>query len=142
MYEKLIEKYSQQKLNTDRKEKLIILLYEEMDRLLEEILGNLHYSTYDLVNKNFQKINDIILELYKSLDLKQGGDIAKQLSDIYLYLIKRIQNANYKKDKDIILEIKKIINDLLVGWRGVYKQNVSLNKEQKNNDNQSFNIEI
>ena len=135
MYNKSVHLYKEKRYQTDDKKQILILLYEKMILLLEESIEEmLNYKSYEKINKNLKKVNEIFEELRNSIDLKQG-EISNQLYQIYTFLIEQTTKANMEKKSEPLKEVKKIVNDLLAAWR---KVNVPSFSDLNTKKNESF----
>jgi len=54
--------------------------------------------------------------LKASLDLKVGGELAKNLSDLYAYMTLRLLHANLKNDPEALTEVAKLLEQLGSAW--------------------------
>ena len=113
--------YKNNEITTASQGKLIVMLYDGAIRFLQKAVDNMHPRTYDIVNTNTIKAQDIITELLLSLDMDKGGEIASNLSSIYVYLKRRLLEANVQKSSDILEEIIKILKELREAWAEVAK---------------------
>ena len=75
------------------------------------------------------KLQDIVIELNNSLDFEVGGDIAKELSSLYDYVLFASTQANIKITKEPLEGCLNVLNTLYAGWSEAVK---SLKKESKN----------
>ena len=62
---------------------------------------------------------DIITELLLSLNTQDGGEIAMNLYNIYLYFKKRLLEANVQKDEGIIREVIVHLKELRDAWEKI-----------------------
>ncbi len=119
---KLYDAYKDTEVQTADQGKLIIMLYDGAIRFLNIAVENMDFRTYDIVNNNIIKTQDILTELMLSLNMDQGGEIAKNLFNIYAYLKKRLLEANIKKDAEILKEIIKHLTNLKSAWEEAIKK--------------------
>ena len=68
------------------------------------------------------KAHDIINELSNSLDFSVGGEIAKNLEQLYMFMIEQIVQGNMKNDPTKFDQARKLLEDLLEGWKGAVAQ--------------------
>lgn len=94
------DSYKKTEINTANQGKLIVMLYDGAIKFLNIALENMSIETYDIVNNNIVKAQDIITELLLSLNMKEGGEIAGNLFNLYMYFKKKLLEANVQKDKD------------------------------------------
>lgn len=136
--------YSQYKttqINTANQGKLIVMLYEGAIKFLNIALENIEdIKTYDVVNTNIIKAQDIITELMLSLNMQEGGDIAKNLFDLYMYFKRRLLEANIQKNPDIIKEVIKLLTELRDAWDKISGQEAKTDGRNLNAKG-SFSIE-
>lgn len=110
------DQYKQTQINTANQGKLIVMLYDGAIKFLNIALENMDPKSYDVVNTNILKTQDIITELMLSLNMKEGGDISNNLMSLYVYFKKRLIEANINKDSKIITEILDLMNELRNAW--------------------------
>ena len=116
------DQYKSNEVATVSQGKLIVMLYEGAIRFLNVAAGNMNPRKYDLVNTNIIRAQDIITELMLSLNLETGGKMASDLLSIYVYLKKRLLEANMKKDAAILDEVVKHMSLLKESWDEVAKK--------------------
>ena len=73
-------------------------------------------------------MQDIVIELNNSLDFEVGGDIAKELSALYDYILHSSTQANIKISKEPLESCLKVLNTLYDGWAEAIK---SLKKDNQ-----------
>ena len=81
-------------VNTADQKQLIIMLYDGAIKFLETAKNNMSFQTYDIVNTNILKAQDILTELMLSLDIENGGEIADNLFNIYSFMKKQLLGIN------------------------------------------------
>lgn len=111
--------YKQTQISTATQGRLIVMLYEGAIKFLTIAKENMTPKKYEVVNMNIQKAQDIISELMTSLNMDQGGEIAKNLLSLYIYFKKRLLEANMKKDADILDEVLKLMTQLCDSWEKI-----------------------
>ncbi|MBU1052803.1 MAG: flagellar export chaperone FliS [Proteobacteria bacterium] len=96
--------------------KLILMCYEgAIDQLKITKIKYLE-NKFEAKCKALQKAMDFIDELLCSLDLEKGGAIARNLSDLYKYMNRKILLADINKDLNGIDEVIGILSELLSAW--------------------------
>lgn len=89
--------YKQTAVNTAPPEKLLIMLFNggiKFIHLAEQAIAAKDYATAD---KWLLRIQDILMELMLTLDMKQG-DISKNLRRLYEFYHREVVQANFHKD--------------------------------------------
>ncbi|MBT1443053.1 flagellar export chaperone FliS [Shewanella sp. JM162201] len=61
----------------------------------------------------------IITALSNSLNMDSGGEIAKNLSDLYDFVLRRISVANLNNDPQAIDDAMAILRDIKEGWDAI-----------------------
>ena len=64
----------------------------------------------------------IIGGLQDSLNLKDGGNIAANLDELYSYMQRRLLEANIKNDPAILQEAHNLLSEIRSGWQGISEQ--------------------
>ncbi|MFN3604929.1 MAG: flagellar export chaperone FliS [Leptonema sp. (in: bacteria)] len=114
--------YKDTEIQTADQGKLILMLYDGAIRFLNIAIDNMDFRKYDIVNHNIIRAQDIITELMLSLNMDEGGEIAKNLFNIYAYIKKRLLEGNVKKDAEILKEIIKHLKNLRSAWEEAIKR--------------------
>lgn len=99
----------------------IILLYRRSITLLDEALENLDNNEDILFTENIKKAYTIIEYLLSILDMENGGEIAKNLAQLYDYSLFTLTKSNIGKDRTGIEDVKGILSGLLDAWESIRK---------------------
>ena len=86
--------YKQTQITTANQGKLIVMLYDGAIKFLNIALDNMSPKSYDVVNNNIIKAQDIITELLLSLNMDEGGEISQNLFNLYMYFKRQLLEAN------------------------------------------------
>jgi flagellar secretion chaperone FliS len=105
---------------------LIVMCYKGAVRYLNDARQKLAAGDNEGFSDQIEKAHRVIFHLYTTLDMQQGGEVAKGLADIYAYLINQIYLLNATKNLDIIDGVSKIMNTLREGWEGLDLKAVTL----------------
>ncbi|MCR9141177.1 MAG: flagellar export chaperone FliS [bacterium] len=111
--------YKDTEITTANQGKLIIMLYDGALRFLKIANENMSPRTYDVVNTNIIKAQDIVTELMLALNMDEGGEVAENLFNLYAYMKKRLLEANIAKDTAVVDEVLGILNQLKGAWSEV-----------------------
>ncbi len=90
--------YKQVAVDTASPEKLLVMLYTGIMKFLRLAEKALEEKKMDEANENLTKVQNIIIELYSTLDVEKGGEIAVNLQDLYLFYYGETIKANLSKD--------------------------------------------
>lgn len=120
--------YQQNSIKTASKEKLLLMLYEGLERFLKISIMALDEKNIEKANTYLKKSQAVITELMCSLNMEEGGEIAKSLMLMYDYLSRRTVEANIKKDKAIAEEVLRFTRELKEAFEQAYISLKSKNK--------------
>lgn len=62
------------------------------------------------------KATEILNELTLSLDRQKGGEIARNLAELYDYMQRRLQEANFRQIEEPLAEVEGLLATLLEAW--------------------------
>lgn len=85
-----------------------------------------------------EKAKRFVVHLYTTLDEEKGGDIAANLSDMYAYIIERMNFVQATKDIKTIKESIDLLSNIREGWVGLAAQVKS--GQKKNGENMGVTI--
>ena len=111
--------YRSAEVETLSQRDLIIKLYEGADRFLLQAEAAIYNKEWELAMQSCSKAKAIFMELLSTLNFEQGGAIAGQLRDLYLFLVSEIIEANLTKDVTRLKKLHPIIETLLDAWRQI-----------------------
>jgi len=116
-----VQAYRETQIKTANQLKLIVMLYDGAIRHLNLALEDLAagHERYDRANGHIVAAQDIISELMASLDFERGGEIARGLFSIYLYVNGRLLDGNVRKDRAPLEEVKRLLGELRDAWDGI-----------------------
>ncbi|OHD56275.1 MAG: flagellar export chaperone FliS [Spirochaetes bacterium GWF1_51_8] len=107
--------YREVEIETASGLKLVVMLYSGAIKFLNTASDALAQRRLDIVNNNIIKAQDIVSELITSLNF-EAGEIAHNLYSLYIYMNRRLLEANLQKNKDIIDEVVRLLNTLKEAW--------------------------
>lgn len=81
--------------------------------------------------EELEKAKKFVTHLYTTLDMEKGGDIAKQLSDLYSFVVNQTNIVEATKDLKTIDDIIIILDNLRQGWVELKQQGVTENQQKK-----------
>ncbi|MBI5753006.1 MAG: flagellar export chaperone FliS [Hydrogenophilales bacterium] len=95
---------------------LILLLYDGAIGALATARGQMQDMKFAEKGRLISKAIGIIEGLRAVLDFDKGGEISKNLSDLYEYMKHRLTIANLKNDPEGPAEVIRLLNDLRTAW--------------------------
>jgi flagellar protein FliS len=110
------QKYKQTSIQSASREKLLLMLYEGAIKFMKLALSAMEQKKLADKGINIGRAYDIILELNNTLDHKVGGDISKNLEQLYMFITEQLTQANIKNDIQHLKNALKVTETLYEGW--------------------------
>lgn len=109
--------YTQTKASTTTNPlELVIMLYDGAIDSLDKAAAAINMKEIPIKLKYMNKALAIIDELNNSLNIEAGGEIALNLQDLYLYMIRELVLANIKNDINGINHVNALLKELRESW--------------------------
>jgi flagellar secretion chaperone FliS len=83
---------------------------------MERIRNNMPLNEVVVKGTAIGKAVRLIGQLNSSLSMEQGGQIAENLRNLYLYMLDRLTQANVTNDALIVSEVAGLIRKIKGGW--------------------------
>ena len=107
--------YKQVQVNTASPGKLILMLYQGAISALKKAVDLLDKKDFEGKGECLIKAQDIIMELNMALDMG-AGQIASSLRQLYVYIYRRLVDANMNLDQEAIRETIGLLERLYGAW--------------------------
>lgn len=123
-YQNQMNQYRRMKIETASPEMLILMLYEGAIKnivLARDLLNE--KNRIDACSNAFIKAQNIIAELMSSLNFEIGGEIAKNLFNIYEYINYTLAQANVNKNDHNLEAVMTMLKELRDTWQEVIRIN-------------------
>ncbi|MBN1696930.1 MAG: flagellar export chaperone FliS [Spirochaetales bacterium] len=125
-----LKAYKETQIKSATPGQLIIMLYDGAIKNINIAIEGFEKKSkkLDMISNAIIKAQDIVSELMVALDFEKGGDIAKNLFSIYVFINRELLNANIRKDVTHLETVKKILTELRDAWsqiadKGMYSNN-------------------
>ncbi len=122
--------YKKTSVHTASKEQILLMLYQAAIKNCKKAIEGIETDNVKMKGEHIGKLQDIIIELNNSLDFEVGGDIARELSSLYDYLLYSSTQANIKIDRAPLEGCLNVLTTLYDGWAQAIK---SLKTEKAGN---------
>lgn len=96
--------------------KLIQMLFQGVIDRVAMAKGCLQRNDFEGTGKYIRLAVGIIGGLQSSLELKLGGEVAQNLNDLYVYMQRRLLDAQIKKNPDMLEEVIRLIKEIKSAW--------------------------
>jgi flagellar protein FliS len=118
-----IESYGEVKVSTGvataDSVQLIQMLFDGLLESLKSAEGQIRRGSIEEKSKSLTRASKIVLGLQGSLDHKAGGDIARNLDELYSYVTRRLLHVNLHNDLDALAEITSLIAEIRDAWSSI-----------------------
>ena len=108
-------------VSTASKEQILLMLYQAAIKNCKKAIEAIETKQIAQKGEYIGKLQDIVIELNNSLDFEVGGDIAKELSSLYDYMLFASTQANIKIDAEPLQGCLGVLNTLYEGWSEAIK---------------------
>ena len=109
-YQNAYQKYQQQSVTTMTQGEMLIKLFDETIKQLNEVKQFNDTKDYEMANTASKKAQQIIQYLDSTLNFKY--EISNNLNALYEYFIHQLVQANLHKDNAIVDEVLSMVCDL------------------------------
>ena len=98
---------------------LIQMLFDGFIESLTAAQGHLKHGAIQEKCKCLARASRIVVGLQGSLDFNKGGDLARNLDELYSYITRRLLLANAQNDAQALEEIHGLMSEIRQAWRDV-----------------------
>lgn len=100
--------------------RLIALLFDGLVDSIVQARGAMRERNAALKGRALGKAVRIVDEGLKSaLDLRGGGELARDLDALYAYMLRRLTEANLRDDEAVLDECQRLVEPLRSAWRAI-----------------------
>jgi flagellar protein FliS len=110
------QKYKTTSVQSASKEKILLMLYEGCIRFMKQAMVAIDKKDIAERGMNIGRAYDIVMELMNTLNFEAGGDLAKELERLYMFVTDQLTQANIKNDRVPLGHALKTMETLYSGW--------------------------
>jgi flagellar protein FliS len=107
--------YRRMEANTRTPMELVVMLYDGALRFVGEAREAIARNDVKARTEATRRALDIVVELQNTLNINEGGDIARELDRLYSYVTTRLLDVT-KGDATAADELYKLLGTLRDGW--------------------------
>ena len=134
-----VQQYKNTQVASATSEETVLMLYDGVIKFLRKAI--LYMGTNNKKKLVFiQKALKIIDYLQSSLDMQKGGEVARNLNDLYEYMLVQIVKANLKNDGNKINEIIRILEPVRDAWADICKNSKAAQNSTISGNNPSYGV--
>ncbi|CAM8657452.1 FliS Flagellin-specific chaperone FliS [Burkholderiales bacterium] len=95
---------------------LIQMLFDGLLENLRAAEGQIQRREIEEKSRSLTRAGKIVLGLQSALDFKAGGDIARNLDELYSYVTRRLLHINLHNDLDALAEVLSLMGEIREAW--------------------------
>jgi flagellar secretion chaperone FliS len=95
------------------------MLFDGLIESLSLARGHIQHGSIELKSRALQRASRIVLGLQNALDVERGGELARNLSDLYTYVVRRIIDINAYNDLKALDEVSSMMSEIRNAWQQV-----------------------
>ncbi len=95
---------------------LIQMLFDGLIESLATARGQIERGMIEEKSKSIARAGRIVVGLQGALDFDKGGDIARNLNDLYSYVTRRLFHVNAHNDLAALEEVHNLMNEIRSAW--------------------------
>jgi len=131
--------YRSAEIETISQKDLIVRLYQGAEKFLEAGRQAMELHQLETAMVQCRRAKEIFIELMSTLNFEQGGDLAKQLKELYAFFIMQITEATLRKTPQQLAAMLPIIALLREGWQQIPASLANVSSMPAGNDGHAFN---
>lgn len=120
--------YSESSFSGANPATLVVALYEGAIAAVRDAQTFLDSGDIMPRGKAITKAVNILTELLASLNYEKGGEIARNLQQLYSYLQRRLMEAHARQTREPLEEAENLLCSLLVAWQKVAQTESDVHK--------------
>ena len=126
------QKYKTTSVQSASREKILLMMYEGAIKFTK--LGIRACEEKKIADRgmNIGRAFDIVMELNNTLDHRVGGEISKNLEQLYMFIMDEYTKANISGKVEHLNNAVKILENLYSAWVGAVEQ---VKKDAETNGN-------
>ncbi|MDZ4084496.1 MAG: flagellar export chaperone FliS [Bdellovibrionales bacterium] len=116
------QKYKTTSIQSAGREKLLLMMYEGAIKFTKLGIQAAEEKRIADRGMNIGRAYDIVMELNNTLDHNVGGDISKNLEQLYMYITELYTKGNISGSPEPLREALKLLETLYDGWQKAVEQ--------------------
>ncbi len=111
-----LHSYHANGISSSSQGQLILMMYDGALQAVNQSIQSMAQKDVAGQSRYILKAQDIINELSLVLDIKQGGEVAKTLEQLYRFVLNQLIQANITSDKIYLESVIKVLSPLRDAW--------------------------
>lgn len=93
------------------------MMFDGLVDAMVTLRGHIQHGALSAKAAQVDKVQRIVLGLQGTLDFERGGEVARNLDDLYRYVIRRLVHVHAYNDVDTLDEITGMVREIRDAWR-------------------------
>ena len=115
-------KYKETQVVSASREKILLMMYEGAIKFVKLAIRACEEKKIPERCNNIGRAYDIVTELNNTLDHKIGGEISKNLEQLYMFITEQFTKANLTGDVNFLKNALRILETLHEAWVGAVEK--------------------
>jgi flagellar secretion chaperone FliS len=95
---------------------LVVMLYDSARRFLSKAAAAMRAGEVEHAHNTLRRSEQIVAHLDVVLSYEQGGELARQLHEIYQYCLAHLNRARIGLEADKLDEVAELLGELRASW--------------------------
>lgn len=117
-YASQVASYREMEILSASPERLVVLMFDHLVVSLHRVKLSLDNNDVNLRTVSLGKARGIVSELLATLDFDKGGKIARDLSNLYTFLLGEMLEIGMHRDARKVERLMQIAEELRTGFTG------------------------
>ncbi len=131
MYQKNLKRYRATQILTAEPARLTLMLYDAVLNNMEQAAELAEKKMFPERAEKIIRCNKILMELLASLNFENGGEIAANLREIYVFLLGELKKADLKNDAHLIRQCKAVLSEIREAWSTITTKQTDSPRQDK-----------
>jgi flagellar protein FliS len=131
---KAVRSYREEHISGLSQKELILMLYDGAIRFASEAKAAMNAKDFTEAHRLITRTRGIILELLRILDMDTGGEVAKNLQRLYVYMITSLIEAPLTNKLSLLDNVVAILQNLRSAWAEIDFDEALLQKNDPLNE--------
>ena len=132
-----VSKYVTQQVMTAAPAQLVFLLYEKAIMSLHDACNAIDTGEVEIRWRANNRAIEIVSHLWSTLDMENGGNISKNLGELFPYMITRLADVDVNNDRASAEEVIGLLEPLRDSWRDLARTNQGAEAKAPRSSNQA-----
>lgn len=103
---------------------LVVMLYDGANRFLKQAIAAHEHAQPLKASAPLGRAQAIVEELFATLDVERGGEVAGRLQGIYVFCLSEMADARMDAKPDRLHEVVRLLGELRESWSQLAAQQV------------------